>query len=300
MLIDGCIPSRKKQPCQSELCSLDWEWERHLPVPQPQTGNRKIATKLQTSVAEIAIALQVVQSNQLVINLFLPNKLPQLQWRLKMTLAELIRHSLCHLIWMPGKVRLFKSGFIQPRFNTSSRGVSQAQTNVLSRISYNSCWEELTETQSFATRPCYGSLPAISLRRVRGIWIQSAVWKYASGTISLWCKFTESIPLLTHVVVLQIIASLCDISAYLTVAFLFLWWRRGSTETSFLMDSLRMDVVWESKMFKKICKLWLSKMIDEQLFQFRFQFQMIQNNGKFRAQQQGLPACSGLVKCHMG
>lgn len=80
--------------------------------------------------------------------------------------------------------------------------LKQTQTNVLSRISCNSCWEVQTETQSsMALLAMVHCLPS---RQVRGVLIQSAVWKYASGTRST-LSLLASIPLLTHVDVLLII-----------------------------------------------------------------------------------------------
>lgn len=112
-----------------------------------------------------------------------------------------------------------------PALHTSSGGHSQGQTNVLSRISSNSCWKEPTETQSSAALLIMVHCLPSGSDRSEVFWfnLQSVTTPQGPEPRFLRCKFTESISRLTHLVVLQRIDCLSDISAYLTVA--FLWWR---------------------------------------------------------------------------
>lgn len=83
----------------------------------------------------------------------------------------------CWVVWMCKHYLLAENQHNNPAFNTSCGSHSQTQTNVLSRISSNSCWEELSETQSSAALlVMVHRLPSAS-DRVRGVLIQSAVLK---------------------------------------------------------------------------------------------------------------------------
>lgn len=160
----------------------------------------------------------------------------------------------CWVVWMCKHYLLAKNQHNSPAFSTSSGGHSQTQTNVLSRISSNSCREEPSETQSSAAvLVMVHCLPSVS-DRSEAVWfnLQSESAPQGPEPRSLWCKFTQSIPLLTH--------GSCAANNRLPVWHLRLLdrgisfgdvsvekerQRWGSSRTSFLMNRWGMDVVWE-------------------------------------------------------
>lgn len=176
----------------------------------------------------------------------------------------------CWVVWMCTHYLLAKNHYNRQAFNTSSGGHSQAQTNVLSRISSNSCWEEPTEIRSStALLVMVQCLPSAS-DRSEAFWfnLQSESTPQGPEPRSLWCTFTKSIPLLTHVVVLQIIDSLYDMSAYLTVAFLLFGDISVVKERQHWEDErgrLRFGNVWFTRFYMNVMKyldFWIFQVFD--------------------------------------